>query len=700
MSSFNFVGGQNTAPGGAPFRFQGAVAAAPSHSALAAQVAQLQQRVVTTQNCFNAQQQELAALRAGQGNMEEMGRKLEDLQSQYDGLYESQTGLQAQVDEEKKTTAALRQQLIDKAKEAADKDRDIESKKKEIADAAKELKNVKAQKTHYQKQAELKAGELDHANELLHDSHVAQRKLEQEVKDARTETDKESEAHYDTQLKLKSLQTEWEESLAKHEELEAAQLAMEQFNDQHSALQLDMEALRDQVDERDHLLQVKDQRIANLEKEVQKGLAAVRKVEADAEASKSPLAEPITITPGGESLRTELEELELSDSDQFDGDQDFVDDSIHLDFSNIKTTFEYEPIAPQPAPQPKPPVLSISAISSTAIAPVERVLNITDTSVQTDPIVEPKKPVLSISAISSTDIAPVERVLNITDSSVQTISTEPEKPVLRLSGISSIATPPTEPKKPAFSFSSISSIGTNPTEPAKPALGLSTISSAATNPIEAAKPALSLSAISSAGTDPIKPEQPELNSSTISAIDTTPVEPEKTALALSTISSIGTDPIDPRPEIQSKVETTPAEPAKPVLAFSTISSIGTDPIDPPAEILPKVETTTATRSTQTEVAHFSTLLPAKKDISWLHCIIPFTICLMIYTFYIWSTLQAWRNANAMYTSGAYGRPGYFLGIPYGWSIGNSYYSEQIGMYWAGYIMRLENYLGVNKAPLY
>ncbi|ORX98021.1 hypothetical protein BCR34DRAFT_593307 [Clohesyomyces aquaticus] len=361
--------------------------------------------------------------------------------------YEDFANLQAELDQSRREASDLRRlnETLRNEKDALAEE--IQAKDDEISQHARD-------KASFRDQLEQSKSALDHQHQatanvdsLLQKAYADARHALDAGTRAQRERDNFELLHKDAELKLESLQKQWEDDQDKIQELEDARDEAEEVHRQIAELHNEIEHERTHREGLEKQVMVKDERINNLEGQVQKALQNAHDARAAAEAVTSPTMEPSHIAPSlGDNLYEELVAV----------DEEFTDDEDEaqvLDYSAITAIIDIAPIDPPAAPhvaesgtQTVAAALASSPISAVDIAPVEGppapVLSIsTISAIDIAPVEGPPAPVLSTSAITSIDIAPVQvpPAPPVTESGTQTITA-----ALSTSAISSIDMAPTE----------------------------------------------------------------------------------------------------------------------------------------------------------------------------------------------------------------------------------------------------------------
>ena len=586
-------------------------------------------------------------------------------QDPLEALEQQNSELYGQIDALQKEKRELREKINNLESSNLDKDRGLKSQDQQLETLNKETADLKSQLQATKDDVEQQTREKESVNADLQrayaDLDAANAKADTSLNKADS-LDAEYRGH---QLKFAELHNQWEDERARVLELQASLEATQGLRDQISGLVEDVQQLTQRNDDMARSADVKDERINNLEKELQRALqgqlSAAAAAEAAAAAAASSMGEPqfITYNPNS-SLQDELADL---DGDFDVGVGDVASTYEHLSFIAITETINITPIEPVPVN------FSLSAIHAAETAPIA-----------------PTPPKLTLSTL-------------------QAVSTEPVEPIvapLALSTVRSVETTPIEPIVHPLAFSRIQAVSTEPIELVVPPLSTSTIKHIQTVPIDPVPHKLTLSSIKAVETSPIEPAERPLALSTIKSSDTAPVKPSKRTLALSTIQSVKTTPSALPTFVSSSVQTDiavgePHAKAKPrPLTFSAISSVDTTPSSPY-----KVDQPSASTSVNTTISSATQTLsprtfPLTHKFGWLFLLFAF-----------FGILTSLLSANLQYTdtpygsSGAFGYPVKFLGIiPIGYDIGDSYWSEQLAKAAAISIRCIEEWLGVDRSFTY
>jgi hypothetical protein len=314
--------------------------------------------------------------------------------------------------ENRRLDADLKAQRKAADEELKSKDEELKSKTDELQKLAKQVETLKTELD------ESRAAEK-HTVELLDKAYADTRAVESERDSALDARDELEVKKADTELKLASLRKEWEDQQDRIEELENAQADFDALQNQLELLREETEIHQKNVSDKDNFIKAKDQRIDDLEKELQQYIVQKHQNEAKAEEAKSPVALPEVLSSQDQSLEAEL-------------------DGIDEELSNYSDEEPNEFVGYIPE----------SAIETAPISPVRPTLSATTAVIDTAPI----------------DIAPMALTLSAPSAVIETAPIESSPATLHLSEVTSIESTPVEVVPALPSFSAISAVATAPVE--------------------------------------------------------------------------------------------------------------------------------------------------------------------------------------------------------------------------------------------
>lgn len=228
----------------------------------------------------------------------------------------------------------------------------------------------------------------------------------------------------DKELQFEDLLKQWQEAQAKIDEYDDQLRAIERIQDEHDALEADVDRLQDIIADHTRTLTVKDERITHLEtlyqKERQRNLNAAAAQDAILSMPGSPVHEqapaPLDqLLSTGDTLEDELANFQDED------DYEYELEPQQLDIFEPTTVFAYSPILPASHD------LAVTVNEAVQVSPKQASIpNLSLHSMvagSTSPTV-PGPPQLTISIDQATQVEPTEPVINMTSTGMQTESAQ------------------------------------------------------------------------------------------------------------------------------------------------------------------------------------------------------------------------------------------------------------------------------------
>ncbi|KAF2264200.1 hypothetical protein CC78DRAFT_249561 [Lojkania enalia] len=568
--------------------------------------------------------------------------------------YDQAARIQGELDTKKAELSAERSVRLELERVAALKDADIQSKDDQLGQKERELASLRSQLQSAQQKFNEQKDASGNLEELLQRSHAD---TEQAIKDrerAEAERDNIEYRQQQAEIELEELRAEWDEQQEKIEELKGLEEHAHQLQNQIEQLNEDLEGQQEAIAQEKRRATIKDDRIAHLERELQRAHLLAANAQAAAEVVSSPTAPPTFMPPtGGESLFAELEKID----DEPDTESDSGAESQHseqaIGFSTL-STIDIKPIKPATT------ALAFSPQTVTDIAPVQ--------AISTKLAIYAPHPTVNIEPTEPIKPAPTQ----LSTSSTQT---EPAFAKLSISLQATINIEPIELVPVHLSTSSSQTLSTH-----------LMASGTQTEHVSAHSPTSSTQTLSTQRTSVGVQTNPKLNTWFIQLDE--PSRPTDWQLEFGTIADL-----EPREPIEAKSASTQT---KFVSRKSKSTQTG---IPQPSKLKPIL-----VQGPNPDITGIRIKEPARKfgfiEYPW------YTLAIILFLMFIYFGFQVrmWHNVNYIAQDnwyGAYGAPGYFFRIiPFGWDIGESAFSQIISKYVTGAIQHLEGSLGIDNVPFH
>ncbi|KAF2272385.1 uncharacterized protein EI97DRAFT_484035 [Westerdykella ornata] len=232
-----------------------------------------------------------------------------------DEYYDQLVRMQERVAELKSRNAELTKDNKRLQDELGSAREEVSTKDTALSSATADIEKLRDQlaRAHEDLEHERKSNEA--ADALLAAAYADHENTKQQLDKVKDERDGHELAIADAHLKLDSLRREFAEQQEKLAEQERAgeNLVVLQRNVEELAEEIDDQA--NAIQDRDHVLKVKDARIAKLEEELQRALKVSRVAEGLVEAVGR-TAEELVVLPGGSSLEAELGGIEEDEEEE------------------------------------------------------------------------------------------------------------------------------------------------------------------------------------------------------------------------------------------------------------------------------------------------------------------------------------------------------------------------------------------------
>lgn len=416
--------------------------------------AEAERKLAISQKLFESlRQHHLACNGNGNGNM--------SAEAEHDravDLEKENADLKAAVKQLKDDKHRLEGDLAHKVKEIINQGNDASKFQRANDELTQKLKDTKTQLQQEISDAADIRTNLDSAYADLSRKEDEHRALRKQKDDTAAEL-------YAAQLQLKDAHDYFQQSEKRVEEIESQKAAIQALEQDNATLQADVDNMQTLLEEQDRTVLVKDARIAYLENQCQKALAAAARAQDKANAAADPTtAEPTSIALApDESLQDELDHLSEASDELFHVDDDAeaeLEPSLELraDYPTVET-------APFQAPPPthsstqtavsftqnvtsstQTEVPSAQATTSSTQTEVSSA-QVTTSSTQTESHtaaetlpVEPQQPTLTLAPLSTVEIAPIEPSTTLSASDVRLLWERQIEPALQTLSTSSTGT--------------------------------------------------------------------------------------------------------------------------------------------------------------------------------------------------------------------------------------------------------------------